>query len=503
MQLWWGSDSALEWTSQECAFLRLIPYKLIHGHLLPELFELIGRLDNRLKGEIEKLQDDANGKKINVNSNAFSTVFSPIFNREAGITQIISSLQSGALIFGDKIDFEDELIQELLLNKKLGLGQFYFLMLLLRWDKKLRFLYPYAMNALNDKWRGVPWHLLLEVLNRAARFHQTEEQREKMISALNRVHSQTTNPWVSTEIFEALSAIGALEDDAEKYISIVVEDIDQLLLDQESESNWKKANTLYNSQFDHPFDKAFQTAIYNLNIDKKVAFLQMALKGVDSIFFGTPLLIDAVRVLKEKVCPLIVKWTDAPNLRPFPGEALKMFIVSHLILAKYNHPLPNRVLTSDDLGVRSLLAGAELYYWANRSDLKNSEIRNLSSSAEAVLFDPLNIHTIDVICKLTDQLHQSSIHLIYENVRIRYIEEFCKQAVINTCHIALQNLDWQKSIEAKIFDSDMNTHAIHLLGKIGSVMDVDVLRIISDHPKYGEFAVKAIKKLYQSTHHGN
>ncbi|AQX02338.1 ATP-binding protein [Elizabethkingia anophelis] len=491
-------STLMEWTAQEIAFLRLISHRLVHGQFLTEFFNLIEKLDDRQKIIVERLKEEGRQKKVNVKSETFSTIYCRAFYKEAGITKIVSSLHSGDAIFRNQICFEDNVVQQLLSKNRLSVGQFYFLLQLFRWDKKLKFLYPFVIDVLNHRWTGVPWHLLLEIINKVAYFHETEQQRQEMISALNAIHSQTTNPWLSTEIFEALDAIGGLDEAVDEYIPYVNEELEKLLLDTKSNDNWKKANVIYNCQFDHLYSAAYQSVINNLDTDRKKSFIEMAFLGIDSVFFGTTLLLDAAKQLKEKVCPLILKWIDVPNLRPYPGEALKMFLVSHLILAKYNFPLENRTMASDDLSTKSLLAAAELYYWANRSNLDASEIRKFSTSAEAVLFDPQNVYTIDTIYKFKDHLHQSSLSTIYDNINLKYIEDVWRQEVLKTCGGALQDLDWQKCIGELSFGSDANILAIHLLEAIGGTMDIDVLRTISEHPEYGESAVRALKKILQS-----
>lgn len=482
------------WSDQQYAFIHLIPYKLIHGKLLKEFFELVGKMDLKVREEIKRLREE-NNQKDNVRFSVFSAAYIGISNVRAAITIIVSDLRSGFATFNNEIDLTDDMVKALLSEQSITHGKFYFLLELLRWDKKLRFLYPYALDLLKNK-QYVPSQLVHEILHKAAYLYETDEEKENLIETLNILHSQTRDVWLSTSIFDALNHIGALETEAEDYIPAVTEQINKLLANKHSENNWSEANGLYNCQYDHPYDYAFQMAISKLEQSQKEVFYEMALKGLDNAFFGSYLLTESAKLLKERICPIILKWTETPIIESsFPQDSLRMFLISHLLLAKYNYPLTSRFADALDKSEKSLFAAAELYYWINRSDLNISQMENLSAEAEAVLFNPLNEYAIDTICECKDNILQSSITRTNEDFYINFIEDWCQDKIVSICRKTLQNLDWQKNIRSVGFNRDANKQAIYLLQKRGSLIDVDVLRSLIEHPKYGQLAVNAIKEL--------
>ena len=171
-------------------------------------------------------------------------------------------------------------------------------MILLRYDDKLRQLYPYVQSLLKNL-RGVPYHLTLEVFQQIGHCYETEEQRNDLITALEAIHGETRNIWLSTSLFDALRDLGALANDAADYESTVSAEISQVLAQPDDSQSWDNAAGIYYAQFDHPYDAAFYTVIHQLSEQHKNEFLKMALQGHYSSIFTTSLIKDALAVSRS------------------------------------------------------------------------------------------------------------------------------------------------------------------------------------------------------------
>lgn len=490
--------SLFQWTLQEIALIEVIPFMLPRGIFVKEIFSLTAKLDAKGGEATKLLRDEGNLKGQNVKYGVFSTSYVGFSTHRASLTLIISSLHSGFSTFYRKQSIPVELIDELLEKRSLKWGQFYFLLVLLRCDDKLKQFYPYVQNALQN-WRSVPYHLLNEILDNIAHFYSDEQQRLELIERLNIIHGETQDIWKSTMIFDALSALGALEEDAIAYIPNATVEMEQLLADTESEETWSWASNFYDRQFDHPYEYAYQVAISELNDAKKKVFYEMALKGTNRSFFATSILIDTTLHLKEAVCPLIEKWTESPIYdKTTPQDSIKIFLISHIILAKYNYPFISRSATENDLLNKSLFAAAEIYYWINRADLSHEEKKEAAKPSMEIFFDSHNQYIIDTIYELRQNISSSDINRLWEGIRIYHIEDIFSEACIKASRGALQHLEWQKEVLGfSRGGAEVDRHAIYLLERIGGLIDLDILKSLAEHPKLGESAVKAIKKLSQ------
>ncbi|MBS1781061.1 MAG: SMEK domain-containing protein [Bacteroidetes bacterium] len=489
-------ESYNRWTDQELALISTIPYILVKNNLIPEVFDLVGLMDDRCEQAIRKLWKAAKQKNISVRSAIFATTYIGLNGRDAAITKIFSSLQSGFVTFRAKSTITELSIQEVIKNRILKPGQFYLLLLLLRYEGKLRLCYPYVITLLKN-WRSAPYYLLNEVLHQIGYCYNTDEQRNDLIQALNTIHSETQNVWLSTSIFDALGQLGALNEAATDYEPTVQAEIMQVLnRPPDDKEAWDSAAGIYYAQFDHPYDTAYQNAIQQLAIHEKTTFYKMALQGYNSSLFTTALMIDAWKQLSADIAPYLVRWVEHPILEPSsPQDSLKTFLIAHLFLAKANYPIISRYASEADPKNRSLFSAAEVYYWLNRSDF-SVENKEKAVAASKVLFDRNNRYCIESIWQFCHALHQSSLQYVLDLKNITTIESAFPDHVTAFCRKVLENLEWQLSIFGFPKDhEEINTHAIWLLENNGSIIDVDLLKPLSNHSRYGRHAVEAIKKL--------
>jgi hypothetical protein len=489
------SDSVRKWSHQELALVHTLPHVMIEDQFLFEVFELVGQMDDRCSLAIQDLRPLAKEKNINIRSEIFSTTYIGFSVRQAAITRIFSSLQSGFVNLKNPSTISKNSIRCLLSNNTLKHGQLYLLLILLRYTDSLQLLYPYIHISLTN-WRVIPYQLINEVLFQIGHCYGTEEQRNYLIEALNTMHSQTKNVLLSTSIFDALGDLEALNQDSAAHESTVIAEIADVLKKPDNNQAWDHAATIYYAQFDHPYEAAYYTVIQQLPDPVKIAFFQMALRGHYDSISTMALIVETWKYLRSDIAPYLVRWTETPLIDPtFPQASLQIFLSAHLILAKSNYPLITRFTSEVDPIKKSLFATAEMYYWLNKPDNGSIPNKKLVTPASLVVFDSHNRHGIESIWQLRHAILQSSLFRIFPPEDIVMIETTFSDQVVTMCRMALSKLEWQKDIFDFPKDHEINLHAIWLLKDHGSIIDLDVLRPLSDHPIYGAAAVDAIKKL--------
>ncbi|MFP7657355.1 SMEK domain-containing protein [Chryseobacterium proteolyticum] len=497
----WGlgidKSSLTEWSPQQLGFINLIYYQLSNEKILIRFFELIGKMDAKIGLENKRLEE--NNSKLR--SSMFATVYNGFSNVTSAITKVISGIDSGILTFYKKTTISKDLITELISKGSLSHGQFYFILVLLRWNEKLQYFFEYTCNLIENSWKSLPYHLKLEILLQIVYFPKNDFEKDKLIDILHCIHQQTNNVWLSSSVFDALKALGALEADAEEHIPFVTDQINELLSEPNLDENCKTIFGLYNCSYDHPYSYAYNVAISNLDNNKSQIFHEMAVRGMTDVFLGSYLIIQATKFIGSKICPLIVRWTEIPISQvSMPQDSLQIFLLSHIILAKYNYPIISRFAKEADPPTKSLFAVAEIYYWFNRSDLTIEAINQNAKNAAEALFDSENIYAISSVFESRDNLFQrpcvsylDNIVSYLDNIYDNTIENWYPDSLINICRSALSDLHEQKSVT--LLGKDVKTEAIYIIERIGSIVDLDVLKKLTEDQVYGQAAIRAIKQL--------
>lgn len=485
-----------DWSAHQMALLYSMQSRLINGGLLEQVINITGNMDDVCSKAVTQFWDEAKAKNISARSNIFLATYNGIWQGKLALGKLFSSLHSNfhGLHEREKISVDE--LNDIIKEKKLKPGQIYLLLLLFRWDERLKVLYPYALLILKN-WRHFPYHLLSEILQQINRLFNDDKQRSNLVEAIKIVHSETQNIWLSTEIFDALSSLGELEEDANEYIEVVNHEIEQVLVNPNDISACEDALGIFNRQFDHPYDSAYYTAIEQLPQEKKIIFMEMALQGGHSSMFTASLIMRVVGVLGHSAMKYIVKWTETPVIEPtFPQDSLGVFMIAHLLLGKYNYPLTVREEIDGKDKDRSIRVLAEIYYWQTRSDLSGSQKNHIIEVLAKKIFMPENKYVIETIWQSKHAIHQYST---YETLDLSCLEQFetkYREQIVTASRRALTNQDWQESIwdfgDRRV---EMNQHAIYFLNDAGSVIDLDVLRPLTNDPNYGRAAVEAIRSL--------
>jgi len=476
-----------DWTSKQYAYIYVIPYKLNNEKVLKRFLELTITMDDRIVFERKRL-----GKAID---DFFALSYVGFTKETPAITKILNNLHSGLLSFDQKIVIPNNIIAYLENKKSYTDGEFYFILGLLIYNKKLSLFFSHIAYILKNKWKELPYHFKLSILLQINCFPTNETDRNTLINILNHIDEDSNNIWISSSITDALNQLGAFEDDIENHIPIVTDQIDRLLLETGNEKNCEAIFSIYNCATDHPYCYSYQVAIENMEINNKEIFFERAVRGMKDVFCASYLVIKTSNIIGGKICPHIVKWTENPLPKSsMMSDSLHIFLLSHILLAKYQFPVTSRFATEINLPKKSFFAAAEIYYWFNRLDLTLELRKMYSKNAIKVLFDRENRYSVSVISHLRNSSYQPFFSLNdFDNSFKESIEDWFPDNIINICRNSLNNLNYQQP--AIPFGNDTIIQTIDILARIGSIIDIDVLKILAEDKKYGESAVKAIKQL--------
>jgi len=489
-------DKLTNWSEHDLALLYAIQGKLLNGDLLEQVLNITGDMDDVCYAAVKQFWEESKAKNISARTDIFLATYSGIWQRKLALSRLFSSLHSNFQGLREREKISIDRLTAMIKGKTLKPGQIYLLLLLFRWDDRLKGLSSYALYILRN-WRQFPYHLLSEILQQIGWLFNDDEQRSKIVEAITTIHVETRNVWLSTEIFDALSALGELEEDSNEYISVVNNEIDQVLNNPNDKTACENALGIFNRQFDHPYDSAYYTAIEQLPEEKKTLFLEMALQGGYSSMFTVSLIMRAVQVLGYEAMRYIGKWTEMPIIEPtFPQDSLGVFMVAHLLLGQHNYPLPLRNINEPEKKDNSMRALAELYYWQNRSDIDVSQKDEYTIPLENFFFSAENSYGIETLWQSRNALHQQVHYGVLDLRFLKIFETIHKEQIVSACRRALSDLNWVESIW-KFGDRrvEMNQHAIYLLSDVGTIVDLDVLRPLANDVDYGRSAVDAIKKL--------
>ncbi len=494
----WGlgfdPTSLKDWSIEQLAYINLIPCQLSDERIFKKFFELVAKMDDRIQIERKKIYEIALKEKMTIKGSFFSIVYIGFSNNTSALTKVISNLHSGVLSFYEKPNISFHLNKYIESKKILSNGQLFFLLALLRWSNKLQIFFEYICNLLEKKWDRLPSHLKLEILHQITYFPRNETEKDKLIDILRRLHQFTNDIWISSSLFDALKHLGALEADSIEHIPYITTQINEILDEPNLADNCTTAFGIYNSTYDHPYSHAYRIALSNLDEIKEAIFMEMAVKGMSDVFLGAYLIIEAEKLIGSKICLTLNKWTTVPIFNiSMPQDSIKVFLISHIILAKHNYNLRSNFAKEEDLSNKSLLAAAEIYYWYNRSDLEIEARQMFAKSAADVLFDLQNPYTISTVFECRANLIERPCGNFLDNIFDYTIENWYNEKLINICKKTLDDLSQQKNVTR--LEKDVKREAIAIIARVGSIIDIDLLKQLIEHQDYGKEAIEAIKLL--------
>lgn len=482
---------SIQQSSKDCTrYLEAIGDGLMDGLYIDVAMAACGYMDEAISIASKEFSTAAKDKNIPLRHAMFSQAY--VMDRTAAISQLISFIHSGfPLRRGHPSQNFGLAIKKAWSNAKTS-GQFYLLIGLTRSTEYTKEIVPYVRTLLQNI-RTCPYHLQLDLLNIVLYLRDAEEPyRTEMIDALD-ASLNKLGVVMNSMIFEALQALGALQEAEHNHAEVARHEIVEAL-NADGEDADRTAWGLFSCQFDHPFDSAYWDEIQGLDDVRKKTLLTKACRGATRPYLS--FLGILIRQLSEfndpNTASAIAPWTMLPDKKAFmPQDAIEVFVAAHECLGHLGADLP---LTRGDVTTdaeRALLACGELLYWSDRADIKDPQTSSHTCRARSILLDHSKCASAGAFDLIT------SARIWDRNARRSIIDTYPDLAVL-VCREALG----KRQAQVSYYDFGINSGSIgialfciQVLGKLGDGNDLLALRGLCDDPDYGSSALDAIKQI--------
>lgn len=491
-----GTESFHNWSAQDQSFVNALPHLLSKGIYLNEIFEIVGLMDERVKKSLESLVEEAQCRNIALNRGQFEARMNDQHSAIA-IWKIIACI--GIHLYAEiKRDSAamSKWIQSKLADCEISNGQVFMLLKLCKciWDGKL--LINALPTLIRERWKYASSDLRIDLLD-AARYCRncSGEEKAKLVDVINGI--ETKNIFISTFIIDALKSLGAMED--VEYGETVKAEIEQVFSDTENPENWALAHSIYNQQFDHPYDIVYWDVLHELPSFKRKEFLSMAVRAKNNFrMFVTCMITDLANFKDRNSGKFIEHWTELPPRDdPMPQDSVGAFVVSHIVLGCLQYPLAPKSYdgSCED---NAILSCGEVYYWSNRDDLDWNERKKRCEKAWHILMR----HDLGVSLGAIKEC-ESTVKVGLEGFNRLHSKEAIKFSIINgfpdelseICRQALLGKVIQRTRRRWVKENEMLDYAISILGICGKAIDLPLLRGMVHHQYYGHTAMRAIRQL--------
>jgi hypothetical protein len=463
---------------------------LMDGQYIDVVLTACRYMDEAISTASKEFSTAAKDRNIPLRHAMFSQAY--VMDRTAAISKLISFIHSGLLLRRSQPgqDFGPA-IRKAWADAKTP-GQFYLLIGLTRLTEYVADIVPYVRTLLQNI-RSCPYHLQLDLLNIVLYVRDAEEPyRTEMIEALE-ASLDKLGVMMNSMIFEALQALGALQEEEHNHAEVVRREIEETL-STEGEDSDRTAWGVFSCQFDHPFDSAYWDEIQQLDDVRKKVLLTKACRGATRPYLS--FLGILIRQLSELNDPAtasaIAPWTTLPEKEAFmPQDAIEVFVTAHECLGDLGVDLPHMrgEITTD--AERALLACGELLHWSSRRHVKDPHTSSHTYNARSILLDHskcASAGALDLVMSVRrwDRNTRRSIIDTYPNLALQVCRESLKKL---KAQVSYYDLGMRSNpIGIAIF-------CIQVLGEAGDRDDLPALRGLCDNPDYGVSALDAIKKI--------
>lgn len=482
-------DSASEWTPAEHALMATISYGVWRGSYLDQVLHAVGVMDQSLSRGFQMLKDEARQKKIALRSGLFADAY--VMLGRAGISHLLRYTFSSDRVFRVS---QSEVVGRLRAKweQPRTPGQTYLLLSLIRFAEDKEFVAPYILPLLGEQWRYQPYHLQLAILNFVHFARLSDEKlRRQIIGALDAL-LPSAGPVMSGIVIEALEHMGALEEEVNRHVDIVRTEVKQLLSGPIDKDKCGGAWGAYASQFDHPYSAAYCEVMQELVPDEKKRLLAMACRGADYAgLFVAPLIQELVKHNDRSVSPAIERWLELPEVESFmPQESVSVFVWAHIALGMLGTPLPARDGHEYSPAEAALIAFGELHYWIHRHDLEAGSLVRACAPALDELLRPDQLGAASALHMVTRSVQHQDV------VRESVIRAF-PGAMASVCRNALRLQDHQIGYFPHFVHDkrDVLRFSVNVIGSLGGIGDLPLLRSLSEDLDIGASAIEAIRQL--------
>lgn len=472
------------------SYIGAIGEGLMRGQYLNVVLSACRYVDNAIANFTANNEAEAKTRKAPLRHNLFSEAY--VMHRGAAISQLVKFIHSGGISFRRKEggDFQPAILDAWKCAQ--SPGQQYLLIGLTRFTSHELETAPYVATLLRNV-RTQPYHLQLALIDFAHYFREAKEPYRTIIIESLQAALDKLGVMMNTIIFDALRSLGALDEDEQNYAPIVCAEI-QNALDSEGSESDSVAWGLFSCQFDHPFDAVYWDEIQSLDEPRKKHFFTKACRGASGNFVS--FLGILIRQLSEfndqTVAPAITKWTALPEKSSFmPQDAVEVFVIAHEALGRLDALLPPSRGHATNEADSALLACGELFYWANRANVEDAEISINTLVARSTLLESCRNSAAGAL-KLTTSRFLSS-----DGTRTSLVKKYPLTSA-QICRDALENPIQQVSYFEHSFDCDPDSitrFSIQVLGEVGNIDDLAMLRDLCDNKNCGTEALIAIKRI--------
>ena len=485
--------SLTTWSDRDFALLSVLTAGMAEGRWIKEVLGAVKRMDATLAAEFRRLHPEAAEKQINIRSGLFAVTY--VFGSgNVGLTRIASDLHSGFLNLRRTSTSSLAASLELAWRDVESPGQLYFTLALSRQAYEVRntfaqYVLPYLQQ---ERWKFLTYHVHLDLLDYAHALREVPDHiRQGYVDALQDLLPDL-HPWLTQTAIEALSGLGALQEEEDQHVETVRLQVCEIL-SSESQEAPGAAWGFYNAQFDHPFSSAYIQVLEELPAQEQLSLLRLACEGAEGDDFFLSSLIDELARQGDRLAiPYIMRWTQLPSQQSkLPQQAIETFVAAFVALGALENDLPAETLRfGGEPREDALLACGVLYHWLQRRDASSVLEENQAASALEVLQSSPDV-TVGVLYTISRSIS------VCEGRSVELVRAFPNQA-LEICRAALQSPNIQPGyFDGAFFTNHAETlnFAINVIGRYGSVGDLARLRLLIDDSQSALTALSAIKSI--------
>jgi hypothetical protein len=318
-----------------------------------------------------------------------------------------------------------------------------------------------------------------------------------LIEAINGV-LDNNNIFTNSSALEALSALGAFEEEETEEERSIKEQLQNILNEQEDPVNWKIASGLFNAVYDHPYAQGYQNAISSLNDSEKKEFMIMVVRGTTDGFFRSIAILSLVQLGDPSVAKHLDRWREKPIIdeSSLPQDDLQIYLLVHIALGQFNFRIDSRCGSFSTVKENAICAVAEINYWLNHSDSNKQEAKDKIGECWKYLNTTAANIASEVLYQTISEIRNHDIDLNLKTPVIKIQDKFPDQ-IASLCRNAINNAH-----ETEVFyrwdkPSQVIHHAIAMLESFGNRLDIPILKPIASDFEFGRSAIRAIQKLQE------
>lgn len=483
--------SLTAWSDRDFALLSVLTVGMAEGRWIKEVLRAVKSMDATLDAEFRRLYPEAAEKQVNIRSGLFAGAY--IFGSEnVGLTRLASAIHSGSLTLRRASTSALAATLELTWREVESPGQLYFILALSRLVYEIRsgfaqYVLPYLQQ---ERWKLLPYHVRLDLLDYAHALREVPDHiQQGYIDALQDLLPDL-HPWLAQTAIEALSGLGALQEEEDQHVDSVRLQVCEILSSESAEAPGA-AWGVYNAQFDHPLCSAYIQVLEELPAKERLSMLRLACEGAEGeAFFLSSLIDELARQGDHLAIPYIMPWTQLPAQQSMmPQQAIETFVAAFMALGTFEVDLPAETLRRrGEPREDALLACGVLYHWLQRRDASSAlEEKQVVLALDVLQSNPAV--AAGVLYTISSSLSD------FGGRSVELVRAFPDQA-LDICRAALKSPNTQPDYFDGAFftgHAGILNFAINVIGRYGSVGDLVRLRLLIDDQQSAASALRAVK----------